>query len=91
MADDYNRDYLTDVITQKAPQFLDRHSSEVAASPFLILSTPALHTPPTPAPQQKFANVFALRTPAFNHVVDDLERKKHWLLRRDPKPMPKTR
>ena len=96
MADDYGNDYLTDVITQRALQFLDRHS-EVAASSqkhsfLMVLSPPAPHAPFTPAPQhsQEFANASAPRTPTFNYLGDDLERQKHWLLRQDPKPLPSS-
>ena len=94
LADDYGNDYLTDVITRKALQFLDRHS-EVAASSqkhsfLMVLSPPAPHAPFTPAPQhsQEFANASAPRMPTFNYLGDDLERQKHWLLRQDPKPLP---
>ena len=94
--DNYENDYLTDIISRKAEAWLDDYEAvrdkkgEAPMSPFLmVLSTPAPHGPFTPAPQ--YANEFAdleplYKTPAFNYVEDGNSRK-HWVMRQDPKPL----
>jgi len=84
--DNYTLDYLTDVIRDRAVEFLDKQNSE---TPFLmVLAPPACHAPFTPAPQymEKYKNKQAPRNPAFNrHQADDT--KKHWLIETEPRQM----
>jgi len=100
--DDYANDYLTDVIGRKADMFLDRYEETYGSGshdnkhkhkkPFLmVLSTPSPHAPFTPAPQyaDRFQDVKAPRTPAFNYVHAS-NNQKHWFLRSDPKPLNQT-
>ena len=93
--DNYEDDYLTDVIGRKADEFLDayevlRNQKGVNnMNPFLmVLSTPAPHDPFTPAPQYAdvFSNLTAPRTPAFNYV-QNVEEQKHWFMRTPPTPL----
>ncbi|XP_040569304.1 N-acetylglucosamine-6-sulfatase isoform X2 [Lepeophtheirus salmonis] len=83
--DDYEKDYLTDVIKRKSLDFLKSHleSSSSAKNPFLmVLAPPSPHAPFTPAPQysNRFSDLKAPRIPNFNYVRDI----KHWLARKDP-------
>ena len=82
----YEDDYLTDVIGRKADIFLDAYENLRAErgseemNPFLmVLSTPAPHDPFTPAPQYEnaYPDMTAPRTPAFNYVTD-IDKQKHW-------------
>jgi hypothetical protein len=51
--DNYEQDYLTDLIGRKALNFLADYEGE---NPFLmVLATPSPHAPFTPAPQHKTA------------------------------------
>jgi len=89
--DSYPRDYLTDVIRRKAIQFLNKVSRSASGSsaPFLmVLAPPACHAPFTPAPQYKdrFKDVKAPRTPAFDRD-QAADPAKHWLLRTNPRQM----
>ena len=93
--DNYENDYLTDIIGRKAEAWMDEYEAqrdqrgEELMNPFLmVLSTPAPHGPFTPAPQyaNEFADLKAPRTPAFNYV-DDGNSRKHWIMRQDPKPL----
>jgi len=89
--DSYPRDYLTDVIRRKAIQFLNKVSRRASGSgaPFLmVLAPPACHAPFTPAPQYKdrFKDVKAPRTPAFDRD-QAADPAKHWLLRTNPRQM----
>ena len=53
--DNYEQDYLTDLIGRKALNFLADYEGE---NPFLmVLATPSPHAPFTPAPQHKTAFV----------------------------------
>jgi len=76
--DNYENDYLTDVIGRKAADFLDAYEilrdqkEEKAMNPFLmVLSTPAPHAPFTPAPQYEnaFPDLTAPRTPIMLIMV----------------------
>ena len=51
--DDYEEDYLTDLIGRKALKFIADYESK---NPFLmVLATPSPHAPFTPAPQHSTA------------------------------------
>ena len=89
--DNYEDDYLTDVIGRKAESWLNSYEkqSNEDKKPFLmVLSTPAPHGPFTPAPQyaNEFANEKAPRTPAFNYAEEGNSRK-HWVMRQQPLPL----
>lgn len=87
--DNYEQDYLTDVILKKAKSFLHLHSSRNISNPFLmVLAPPAPHAPFTPAPQyaNRFANKTAPRTKAFN-FVEDAKHPKHWFINTQPRPL----
>ncbi|GLV36749.1 uncharacterized protein CBL_02416 [Carabus blaptoides fortunei] len=79
----YTDTYLTDLIKDKATEFLDNINDEPY---FMMLATPAPHAPFTPAPRHRdrFPNVQALRTPAFNYTPTN----KHWLLQMPPNNLP---
>lgn len=82
---DPNKDYLTNVIRQRALEFLSQFSYEQPF--FMMLSVPASHAPFTPEP--KYSNNFtskkAPRTKNFNIKVG---KDKHWLLREGVQPLP---
>ncbi|XP_028648355.1 N-acetylglucosamine-6-sulfatase [Erpetoichthys calabaricus] len=83
---DYNEDYLTDVLANVSMDFLEK---KLNYQPFfMMISTPAPHSPWTPAPQyeKNFADVKAPRDIAFNKHVKD----KHWLIRQAKSPMTNT-
>ncbi|XP_071492103.1 N-acetylglucosamine-6-sulfatase-like isoform X2 [Diadema antillarum] len=84
--DDYHKDYLTDLINNRSMAFLQK---QVSGAPFfMMLSTPACHSPFDSAPQymKEFTNKKAPRGPSFNiHAAD-----KHWLIRRAQNPMSNT-
>ena len=89
--DNYEKDYLTDVIGRKAESWLNSYENQrnEDRKPFLmVLSTPAPHGPFTPAPQyaNEFANKKAPRTPAFNYAEEGNSRK-HWVMRQQPLPL----
>lgn len=78
-------DYFTDVLKRQAVDFIKEQSAE--STPFfLMVATPACHSPFTPAPQYKnnFNTSKAPRTPAFNAAGGPT---KHWLIRSAPHPM----
>ncbi|XP_064421777.1 N-acetylglucosamine-6-sulfatase-like [Latimeria chalumnae] len=79
----YEKDYLTDLIANRSLEFLQRKS---AFSPFfMMLATPASHSPFTPAPQyeKSYNTTKAPRGGSFNVHGKD----KHWLLRQAKTPM----
>ncbi|XP_008399108.1 N-acetylglucosamine-6-sulfatase isoform X1 [Poecilia reticulata] len=80
---DYSRDYLTDVLANRSLDFLQYKSSYQPF--FMMVSTPAPHSPWTAAPQYKdrFNNTKAPRDPNFNVHGKD----KHWLIRQAKTPM----
>ncbi|XP_028274098.1 glucosamine (N-acetyl)-6-sulfatase (Sanfilippo disease IIID), b [Parambassis ranga] len=84
--DSYQEDYLTDLILNQSLRFLDDHSPQHPF--FMMLSTPAPHSPWTAAPQyqKEFGNVQAPRDGSF----DKLGKDKHWLLRQPVSPMPNS-
>ncbi len=76
-------DYLTDVLSRKAVDFIRRTARE--SRPFFIyLATFAPHAPSTPAPrhQHEFANAKLPRSPSFNEA--DMSDKPEWLRNRSP-------
>ncbi|XP_033106492.1 N-acetylglucosamine-6-sulfatase-like isoform X2 [Anneissia japonica] len=81
--DDYEKDYLTDVIKNRSLEFLDKRDSSKPF--FLMASTPACHSPFDSAPQyeEEFKDKNAPRGPSFNKHGGD----KHWLIRRAKNPM----
>jgi len=84
--DNYETDYLTDVIDRKATEFLEFQSSKEFEQPFMMmLATPASHHPFTPAPQYEkyFLKENPYRLPSFGVYGND----KHWLLRQVSHPM----
>ncbi|XP_030827905.1 N-acetylglucosamine-6-sulfatase isoform X3 [Strongylocentrotus purpuratus] len=81
--DDYHKDYLTDLINNRSMEFLQKQS--VSSPFFMMMSTPACHSPFDSAPQymSHFTDKKAPRGPSFNvHSAD-----KHWLIRRAANPM----
>uniref|UniRef100_A0A8B9KA28 N-acetylglucosamine-6-sulfatase n=1 Tax=Astyanax mexicanus TaxID=7994 RepID=A0A8B9KA28_ASTMX len=81
--DNYEKDYLTDLILNKSLNFLDQRSPQYPF--FVMLCPPAPHAPWTAAPQyqKSFIDVKAPRDGSFNKPGKD----KHWLLRQPPNPM----
>ncbi|KAM8743452.1 glucosamine (N-acetyl)-6-sulfatase (Sanfilippo disease IIID), b [Acanthopagrus schlegelii] len=84
--DSYEKDYFTDLITNRSLNFLENRSPQHPF--FLMLSPPAPHSPWTAAPQyqKEFANVKAPRDGSFDKPGKD----KHWLLRQPVNPMPSS-
>ncbi|XP_062373770.1 N-acetylglucosamine-6-sulfatase isoform X2 [Sardina pilchardus] len=79
----YSLDYLTDVLANTSLDFLQYKSNYRPF--FMMVSTPAPHSPWTAAPQYEstFPNVKAPRDPNFNVHGKD----KHWLIRQAKTPM----
>ncbi|MEE6480459.1 hypothetical protein FKM82_012579 [Ascaphus truei] len=81
--ENYSLDYLTDVLANVSLDFLDYKSNYEPF--FMMISTPAPHSPWTAAPQyeKSFLNVNAPRNSNFNIHGKD----KHWLIRQAKTPM----
>ncbi|XP_015208811.2 N-acetylglucosamine-6-sulfatase isoform X1 [Lepisosteus oculatus] len=81
--ENYSKDYLTDVLANASLNFLEYKSSSRPF--FLMISTPAPHSPWTAAPQyeKSFAGVRAPREANF----DVHGKGKHWLIRQARTPM----
>ncbi|XP_066524647.1 N-acetylglucosamine-6-sulfatase [Hoplias malabaricus] len=79
----YSEDYLTDVLANVSIDFLQYKSNYRPF--FMMVSTPAPHSPWTAAPQYEgqFSNIKAPRDPNFNVHGKD----KHWLIRQAKTPM----
>ncbi|KAK6292242.1 hypothetical protein J4Q44_G00368260 [Coregonus suidteri] len=79
----YSEDYLTDVLTNMSLDFLQYKSNYRPF--FMMVSTPAPHSPWTSAPQyqDRFKDLKAPRDPNFNVHGKD----KHWLIRQAKTPM----
>ncbi|TSK13215.1 N-acetylglucosamine-6-sulfatase [Bagarius yarrelli] len=79
----YTEDYLTDVLANMSLDFLEYKSNYRPF--FMMVSTPAPHSPWTAAPQYEgqFSKVKAPRDPSFNTHSKD----KHWLIRQAKTPM----
>ncbi|XP_036145142.1 N-acetylglucosamine-6-sulfatase isoform X2 [Monomorium pharaonis] len=78
-------DYLTDVISNLAVDFIKGHFAD---QPFLmVLAPPAPHAPFTPADRHngKYNGTKAKRTPNFNVPI---HKDKHWLVKEGPTPLP---
>ncbi|XP_068132850.1 N-acetylglucosamine-6-sulfatase [Hyperolius riggenbachi] len=82
----YSVDYLTDVLANFSLNFLSYKSNYEPF--FMMISTPAPHSPWTAAPQYQdsFPNVTAPRSSNFNVHGKD----KHWLIRQAKTPMSNT-
>ncbi|KAG7167592.1 N-acetylglucosamine-6-sulfatase-like [Homarus americanus] len=82
---DPNKDYLTNVIRERALEFLSQ--SSFSKPFFMMLSVPAAHAPFTPEPKysNNFTSLKALRTENFNIKAG---KSKHWLLRQGVQPLP---
>ncbi|KAG7204593.1 hypothetical protein KM043_005012 [Ampulex compressa] len=83
---DKQEDYLTDVISNLAMDFIKSRNSN--DKPFLMMLTPpAPHAPFTPAVRHNdmYKGVKAKRTPNFNTLT---QMDKHWLVKRGPSPLP---
>uniref|UniRef100_A0A3B4GG04 N-acetylglucosamine-6-sulfatase n=2 Tax=Haplochromini TaxID=319058 RepID=A0A3B4GG04_9CICH len=80
---DYSKDYLTDLLANMSLDFLQYKTSYQPF--FMMVSTPAPHSPWTAAPQyqKRFNNTKAPRDPNFNVHGKD----KHWLIRQAKTPM----
>ncbi|XP_053505758.1 N-acetylglucosamine-6-sulfatase [Ictalurus furcatus] len=81
--ENYSEDYLTDVLANISLDFLQYKSNYKPF--FMMVSTPAPHSPWTAAPQYEgqFSNIKAPRDPSFNTHSKD----KHWLIRQAKNPM----
>uniref|UniRef100_A0A8C5GWH1 N-acetylglucosamine-6-sulfatase n=1 Tax=Gouania willdenowi TaxID=441366 RepID=A0A8C5GWH1_GOUWI len=80
---DYSKDYLTDVLANVSLDFLQYKSNYQPF--FMMVSTPAPHSPWTAAPQYQncFNTTKAPRDPNFNIHG----KNKHWLIRQAKTPM----
>ncbi|XP_077325898.1 N-acetylglucosamine-6-sulfatase [Lithobates pipiens] len=79
----YSVDYLTDVLANFSLDFFNHKFNHVPF--FMMISTPAPHSPWTPAPQyaNTFQNVSAPRGGSFDVHGKD----KHWLIKQAKTPM----
>lgn len=82
----YPEAYLTDVIRDKAVEFVDNVPENEPF--FMYLAPPAPHSPYTPAQRHSnsFPEVRAKRTPNFNVPSGELD--KHWLMTMGSKTLP---
>ncbi|KAF1747600.1 hypothetical protein GCK72_024065 [Caenorhabditis remanei] len=82
---DYEKDYFTDLVTNRSLKFIEKHIKTRAWQPFaLIISYPAPHGPEDPAPQfaHMFENELSHRTGSWNFAPNP---DKQWLLQRTGK------
>ncbi|XP_030624182.1 glucosamine (N-acetyl)-6-sulfatase (Sanfilippo disease IIID), b [Chanos chanos] len=81
--DNYEKDYLTDLVLNRSLHFLDDRSPQHPF--FMMLCPPAPHSPWIAAPQyeKNYSDVQAPRDGSFNKPAKD----KHWLLRQPANPM----
>ena len=91
----YAVDYLTDVISRKALDWLkdrrnlkDQNGDENVGPFLMVLAPPAPHAPSSSAPQyeNEFLDRKAPRNPTFNYVKDG-NKDKHWLMRYNSEPI----
>lgn len=82
---DPSKDYLTNIVRQRAFDFLNL--SSFSKPFFMMLSVPASHAPFTPEPKysKNYTSLKAPRTKSFN-IKAGLG--KHWLLRQGVQPLP---
>jgi len=86
--DNYERDYLPDIITNKTLEYLGERAADQVRSPFLaVLSYPGPHGPEDSAPQYSglFFNVTTHHTPAYDFAPNP---DKQWILRHTEKMLP---
>ncbi|XP_077970560.1 N-acetylglucosamine-6-sulfatase-like isoform X2 [Styela clava] len=84
--DDYHKDYLTDLIANRSVKFIKERSQDVHKEPFfMMISTPAPHSPWNAAPQynSSYVNNTAPKTGSYNKRGKD----QHWLMRQTNIPM----
>ncbi|XP_069773999.1 glucosamine (N-acetyl)-6-sulfatase (Sanfilippo disease IIID), b [Narcine bancroftii] len=84
--DDYQKDYLTDLIGNRSMEFLE--SRKKYAPFFMMLATPACHSPWMAAPRysKSYIRIKAPRNGSFNVHG----KNKHWLIRQAQTPMKST-
>uniref|UniRef100_A0A8R1V4T6 Sulfatase N-terminal domain-containing protein n=1 Tax=Pristionchus pacificus TaxID=54126 RepID=A0A8R1V4T6_PRIPA len=84
---EYEKDYLTDVVTNRSIEFIDRVATRKGRPFLLVLSYPAPHGPEDAAPQytDSFLDIDSHRTPAWNYAPNP---DKQWLLQRTGKMEP---
>ncbi|XP_051896818.1 glucosamine (N-acetyl)-6-sulfatase (Sanfilippo disease IIID), b [Pristis pectinata] len=82
----YQKDYLTDLIANRSVEFLESRKHDVPF--FMVLATPACHSPWTAAPRytKSYVTVKAPRHGSFNVHG----KNKHWLIRQAKTPMKNT-
>ncbi|XP_077292530.1 N-acetylglucosamine-6-sulfatase-like [Arctopsyche grandis] len=83
-----NGEYLTDIITNEALEFMDSEYKMGLLDPMLIvLAPPAPHAPFTPALRHRnaFEDLHVKETPNFNIPAGE---DKHWIMRMPPSPLP---
>jgi len=83
--DNYEKDYLPDVITNRTISFLQQTKQKDPNSPFMaVLSYPGPHGPEDSAPQYSnlFFNVTTHKTPAYDFAPNP---DKQWILRHTDK------
>ncbi|XP_044762725.1 N-acetylglucosamine-6-sulfatase-like isoform X2 [Coccinella septempunctata] len=79
----YDKEYLTDVITTSALDFIRLNHEKPF---FMTLATPACHAPFTAAKRHlhEFPNEKVVKNPSFNFSSDE----KHWIVKMPPKSLP---
>jgi len=84
----YHKDYLPDIITNRSLDFFDARARDEVQKPFLaVLSYPGPHGPEDAAPQYSglFFNVTTHHTPAYDFAPNP---DKQWILRHTEKMLP---
>lgn len=85
---DYEKDYFTDLVTNRSIKFMQDHMANNSWQPFLlVVSYPAPHGPEDPAPQYSdwFRDITTHRTASWNLAPNP---DKQWLLQRTGKMLP---
>lgn len=88
--DDYHKDYLTDLVTNRSIDFFRDSKESDPDQPILsVVSFPAPHGPEDSAPQYQelYSNVTTHVTGSFAFTPNP---EKHWIIRQNVKPMDKT-
>lgn len=84
--DNFEKDYLTDVLKNRTVEVIKYRALVEENQPFfLMISTPAPHSPWNAAPQyqDKYSDQDAPKTASYNYHGQD----KHWLIRQATNPM----
>nr|XP_002128609.1 N-acetylglucosamine-6-sulfatase [Ciona intestinalis]XP_026690892.1 N-acetylglucosamine-6-sulfatase [Ciona intestinalis] len=83
----YHEDYLTDLLANRSVDFIHNHKMRYTQPFFMMISTPAPHSPWDSAPQysKMYENNTAPHTPSYNTKAVN----KHWLVRQATHPMTK--